>query len=128
PPFPEARNASKSHSASNSSSSSGMEMRGMGENIAAKLRRKGRSMLRPCYVSPMPRSYRWFITDVDGTLLDEANEIPPANRASLEELKRAGVPVVLATGRRWTTLKRVLDRLDLWNLVDYAIANNGAVI
>ncbi len=73
-------------------------------------------------------SFRWFITDVDGTLLDPANEIPPENRAALVELKRAGVPVVLATGRRWTTLKRVLDRLDLWDLVDYAIANNGAVI
>ncbi len=73
-------------------------------------------------------SYRWFITDVDGTLLDSDNEVPPENRAALEELKRAGVPVVLATGRRWTTLKRVLDRLDLWDLTDYAIANNGSVI
>jgi hypothetical protein len=72
--------------------------------------------------------YRWFITDVDGTLLDADNNLPDANRAALEELKRAGVPVVLATGRRWTTLKRVLDRLQLWNLTDYAIANNGAVI
>jgi Cof subfamily protein (haloacid dehalogenase superfamily) len=72
--------------------------------------------------------YRWFITDVDGTLLDPDNEIPDANRAALAELKRAGVPVVLATGRRWTTLKRVLDRLDLWDLTDYAIANNGAII
>jgi hydroxymethylpyrimidine pyrophosphatase-like HAD family hydrolase len=73
-------------------------------------------------------SYRWFITDVDGTLLDEANNLPDENRAALEDLKRAGVPVVLATGRRWTTLKRVLDRLNLWDLADYAIINNGAVI
>lgn len=79
-------------------------------------------------MSPIPHPYRWFITDVDGTLLDPDNEIPEANRAALEALKRAGVPVVLATGRRWTTLKRVLDRLDLWPLTDYAIANNGAII
>src|SRR5690606_26200064 len=70
----------------------------------------------------------WFITDVDGTLLDGHNEIPPANRAALEHLKARGVPVVLATGRRWTTLKRVLDRLALWPLDDYAILNNGAVV
>lgn len=76
----------------------------------------------------MSAPYRWFITDVDGTLLDSDNEIPEANRAALEALKGAGVPVVLATGRRWTTLKRVLDRLDLWPLTDYAIANNGAII
>jgi len=70
----------------------------------------------------------WFITDVDGTLLDDDNEIPEANRAALESLKAQGIPVVLATGRRWTTLKRVLDRLALWPLIDYAIINNGAVV
>jgi Cof subfamily protein (haloacid dehalogenase superfamily) len=70
----------------------------------------------------------WFITDVDGTLLDDDNEIPADNRAALEHLKAQGVPVVLATGRRWTTLKRLLERLDLWLLVDYVIINNGAVI
>lgn len=70
----------------------------------------------------------WFITDVDGTLLDEANEIPADNRAALEHLKARGIPVALATGRRWTTLKRVLERLALWPLVDYAIINNGAVV
>jgi len=69
----------------------------------------------------------WFITDVDGTLLDDDNELPADNRAALEQLKARGVPVVLATGRRWTTLKRLLDRLELWPLVDFAIINNGAV-
>jgi 5-amino-6-(5-phospho-D-ribitylamino)uracil phosphatase len=73
-------------------------------------------------------SYQWFITDVDGTLLDEANNLPDENRAALEHLRNRGIPVVLATGRRWTTLKRVLDRLNLWELADYAIINNGAVI
>jgi hydroxymethylpyrimidine pyrophosphatase-like HAD family hydrolase len=61
-------------------------------------------------------------------LLDEANELPAENRAALESLRVRGIPVVLATGRRWTTLKRVLDRLGLWDLADYAIINNGAVI
>lgn len=73
-------------------------------------------------------SYTWLITDVDGTLLDEANNLPEGNRAALEQCRARGIPVVLATGRRWTTLKRVLDRLDLWELADYAIFNNGAVI
>jgi hydroxymethylpyrimidine pyrophosphatase-like HAD family hydrolase len=73
-------------------------------------------------------SYQWFITDVDGTLLDEDNNLPGENRAALESLRGRGIPVVLATGRRWTTLKRVLDRLNLWELADYAIINNGAVI
>ncbi len=70
----------------------------------------------------------WFITDVDGTLLDDNNDLPPANRAALEHLKARDVQVVLATGRRWTTLKRVMERLDLWPLVDHVIINNGAVV
>ncbi len=77
---------------------------------------------------PSCPSFSWFITDVDGTLLDHDNNLLDANRAALETLKAQGVPIVLATGRRWTTLKRVLDRLELWDLVDYAIINNGAVI
>ncbi len=72
--------------------------------------------------------YKWFITDVDGTLLDEANELTSENRAALEHCKARGIPVVLATGRRWTTLKRVIDRLDLHGLVDYVIINNGMVL
>jgi Cof subfamily protein (haloacid dehalogenase superfamily) len=77
---------------------------------------------------PLPPVYKWFITDVDGTLLDEANNLPEENRAALEHLRALGIPVVLATGRRWTTLKRVLDRLNLWELADYAVVNNGAVV
>lgn len=69
--------------------------------------------------------YSWFISDIDGTLLDAANELSPENRAALEHLKKKGVPVVLATGRRWTTLKRVIERLELASLVDYVIFNNG---
>ena len=72
--------------------------------------------------------YKWFITDVDGTLLDEANELSPENRAALEHCQARGIPVVLATGRRWTTLRRLIDRLDLHGLVDYVIINNGMVL
>jgi len=78
-------------------------------------------------MSSLPRP-TWFITDVDGTLLDDRNNLPPENRAALEHLKALDVPVVLATGRRWTTLKRVMERLDLAPLVDYVIINNGAVV
>ena len=35
---------------------------------------------------------------------------------------------MLATGRRWTTTRRLLDRLSLHGLADFAILNNGMVI
>jgi len=72
--------------------------------------------------------YNWFISDVDGTLLDDDNNLPAANREALIHCQKIGIPVVLATGRRWTTLQRLIDRLPLTGLVDYAILNNGMVI
>ena len=72
--------------------------------------------------------FDWFITDIDGTLLDDENNLPTANREALLHCRTMGVPVVLATGRRWTTLERLLDRLSLNELADYAILNNGMVI
>jgi Cof subfamily protein (haloacid dehalogenase superfamily) len=76
----------------------------------------------------MPSPFSWFISDIDGTLLDAANNLSPENRAALAHLKARGIPVVLATGRRWTTLKRVIERLDLASLVDYVIFNNGMMV
>ncbi len=70
-------------------------------------------------------SFRWLITDIDGTLLDDAGGLPPRNRAALEHCRRQGIPVVLATGRRWSTLRRLVDRFGLAALADLAIVNNG---
>ena len=72
--------------------------------------------------------FDWFITDVDGTLLDDESNLPAANREALLHCRNIGLPVVLATGRRWTTLERLLDRLSLNGLADYAILNNGMVV
>jgi Cof subfamily protein (haloacid dehalogenase superfamily) len=76
----------------------------------------------------MNREFHWFITDVDGTLLDEDNTLPEANRRALQRCRELGVPVVLATGRRWTTLARLLDRLQIGDLVDFAVLNNGMIV
>ena len=72
--------------------------------------------------------FTWFITDVDGTLLDDENNLPDPNREALLHCQKAGIPVVLATGRRWTTLQRLIDRLSLNGLVDFAVLNNGMVV
>jgi Cof subfamily protein (haloacid dehalogenase superfamily) len=75
---------------------------------------------------PASRPYRWLLTDVDGTLIRDDGTLPERNRQALEHCRRQGVPVVLATGRRWTTLRRLLERLGLE--ADYAVLNNGMVV
>lgn len=73
-------------------------------------------------------SPRLLLSDIDGTLLDDDGNLPSANRDALLACRHAQVTVALATGRRWTTTRRLLDRLDLWSCIDFAILNNGMVI
>jgi Cof subfamily protein (haloacid dehalogenase superfamily) len=76
----------------------------------------------------MSRAYRIVITDIDGTLLADDGSMPPDNRAALAHCRARGVRTCLATGRRWTTCRRLLDRLDLAGLIDYCIVNNGMLV
>jgi len=48
------------------------------------------------------------VTDLDGTLLDSRHELSPADRHTLEELGRRGIPRVIATGRSLYSARRVL--------------------
>jgi Cof subfamily protein (haloacid dehalogenase superfamily) len=73
-------------------------------------------------------SYRWLITDIDGTLIADDGSLPARNRDALAHCRELGIPVVLATGRRWTTLSRLLDRVNLHGLADFAVLNNGMLV
>jgi Cof subfamily protein (haloacid dehalogenase superfamily) len=76
----------------------------------------------------IPSPYRLVITDIDGTLLDDEGCLPEVNRRALEHCRDMNVRTCLATGRRWTTCLRLLDRLDLGGLIDFCILNNGMMI
>ncbi len=78
---------------------------------------------------PNPLSpIRLVLSDIDGTLLDDHGELPDLNRQALAHCKKLGIHTCLATGRRWTTCSRLLDRLGLGTLVDYCILNNGMIV
>ena len=72
--------------------------------------------------------YRLVITDIDGTLLADDGSLPDLNREALMHCSAIGVRVCLATGRRWTTCSRLLERLELHGLVDFCILNNGMIL
>jgi Cof subfamily protein (haloacid dehalogenase superfamily) len=76
----------------------------------------------------MTPSPRLVITDIDGTLLDDDGNLPEANREALAHCRAQGVATCLATGRRWTTCRRLLDRLDLHGLIGFCILNNGMLV
>lgn len=51
--------------------------------------------------------------DVDGTLVTEDNRVLPKTRAALRRAHQEGLPLVLATGRRYRTTRQAMDQLSL---------------
>ena len=56
---------------------------------------------------------RLLACDVDGTLLDHEGVLPPARADAALALTRAGVPIVLATGKLWTSVAGLIEQLEL---------------
>jgi Cof subfamily protein (haloacid dehalogenase superfamily) len=68
---------------------------------------------------------RFFVFDLDGTLLNSSKEITPPLIAKLAQLKKAGHQMMIATGRAREITMPYLDLLKIDNEV---IFNNGAQI
>ncbi|HYB69885.1 MAG TPA: HAD hydrolase family protein [Candidatus Bathyarchaeia archaeon] len=68
--------------------------------------------------------FKALACDFDGTLAAD-DRIMPAARAALDEARRAGLRLVLVTGRTFFELTRVCDCLDVF---DGVVAENGAVL
>ena len=56
---------------------------------------------------------RLLALDVDGTLAARADEVTPKTRAALHRAHEAGIEIVIATGRRYRTTRRVIAALGL---------------
>ena len=60
----------------------------------------------------MPR-YRLLAIDIDGTLVNSHNELTEPTRQAVLRAKRAGVELVLATGRRYSRTLPLVEPLEL---------------
>jgi hydroxymethylpyrimidine pyrophosphatase-like HAD family hydrolase len=68
--------------------------------------------------------FKALACDFDGTLASD-DRIVPAARVALEDARRAGLRLILVTGRTFFELARVCDCMDLF---DGVVAENGAVL
>jgi Cof subfamily protein (haloacid dehalogenase superfamily) len=57
--------------------------------------------------------YRLLALDIDGTLINSREELTPATREAIRRARRAGIQVVLATGRRYSRSLAYVDHLEL---------------
>lgn len=69
-----------------------------------------------------------FFTDLDGTLLDSKKQISPENREAIEEARKQGHSIVLATGRSTQNVIQQIKRLELDQPGCYAITFNGSCV
>jgi Cof subfamily protein (haloacid dehalogenase superfamily) len=67
--------------------------------------------------APRPRAtmpkYRLLAVDIDGTLVNSNHELTEATRTALLRAKRAGVEIVLASGRRYSRILPLVEPLEL---------------
>ncbi|OFI49462.1 sugar-phosphatase [Floricoccus tropicus] len=66
--------------------------------------------------------------DIDGTLLNDKREITENVKNAIQDAKKAGVKIVITTGRPLPGVKDILDQLNLREEGDYVITYNGALV
>ncbi len=69
--------------------------------------------------------YKLFITDLDGSIIDESEIISPKNLKAIKILRENNIEVTIATGRRWSSIFKIVEPLSLTLPV---ILYNGAGI
>ncbi len=66
--------------------------------------------------------------DLDGTLFNSSSRISDVNLAALDEARKRGIRIVIASGRPYTVVRHVLEQLCLDLTDSYCITLNGAQI
>jgi len=72
--------------------------------------------------------YKLIALDMDGTLLREDGSISERTKSAIQQARKKGVKVVLASGRPLEGLERYLTELELTSKDDFALSFNGALI
>ncbi len=69
-----------------------------------------------------------IFTDLDGTLLNDAKEVSPENRAAIDRALHGGHRIVITTGRPLPSAKKLAADLKLDGAGCYLIASNGGLL
>ena len=65
-------------------------------------------------------------SDVDGTLVTHGGVLPPGRHEAVSAVQAAGIPVILATGRLWSSIAGLSERLGLAG--PHVSCNGSAVV
>lgn len=73
-------------------------------------------------------SIKLVAVDIDGTLVNSQKHITPAVFQAVQEAKKAGVKIVITTGRPLSGVQSLLQELQLTDPEDYVITFNGGLV
>lgn len=73
-------------------------------------------------------SIKLVAVDIDGTLITKKGEITPEVYQAVQDAKKAGVKIVIATGRPIAGVQHLLEELNLKDDGDYVITFNGGLV
>lgn len=69
--------------------------------------------------------FELFITDLDGTLLDDNKDISIENLEAIKKLKEKGIKFTVFTGRNFSSAVRYIEELEIEGLI---ALQNGAIV
>jgi len=72
--------------------------------------------------------YKLLAIDLDDTLFDTGQDMPPANEKALRDLDERGVHVVLCSGRPTPNMVKIARGLFRTERTHYVISYNGAIV
>ncbi|MGT2924813.1 sugar-phosphatase [Streptococcus caviae] len=73
-------------------------------------------------------SIKLVAVDIDGTLLNNKQEVTPEVFSAIQDAKKKEVKIVIATGRPIAGVTGLLEELNLRNQGDYVITFNGGLV
>ena len=73
-------------------------------------------------------SIKWLVFDMDGTLLDDNNQIESKLKDALMECQKNGIKLILASGRSYLRLMKYVDLLKMVENKGFLIEVNGMAI
>ncbi|MFN7613875.1 MAG: HAD-IIB family hydrolase, partial [Phycisphaerae bacterium] len=69
--------------------------------------------------------YDILARDLDGTLLRSDGTVSPASIAAIERARKAGLRVIVCTGRGWVECKHILEQI---RQSDPVVVAGGAIV
>ena len=76
----------------------------------------------------MNQAYQLICCDLDGTLLNEKDEVSEKNKEMIQRCRKQGMQFAIVSGRPVEGILQLIKQWQMEEMVDYVIGMNGGVV